>query len=280
MPKRKRSTATSLDSLPSPDNPSDNGLANNFSDRTGDVDHAKADSERDGTRTLARRSSEGESTPFGSLLASVQAKAEAQFELERASQALAISERRYSASALEQWNGLTPEVEQVIIAAVRLGRSRAVAMKLVGYSTHRLANWLAMGSQGLSPFANFRREFLRAEAVAEMETTSRVEQAAVSELKTAAVFLKLLERRHPSKETDDDSVGDDLPFDRFTTEELDAYLASGGKTVPARFLRGGPAVDALPVEDSEVAARIHRLEEENRILLLRLEESKAHEIQE
>lgn len=280
MPKRKRSTATPLDPLPSPDHASDDGLANNFSNRVGDVDHAETDSERVGPRSLARRSSEGESTPFGSLLASIQAKAEAQFELERASQALTSSARKYSASAIEQWNGLTPEVEQVIIAAVRLGRSRSVAMKLVGYSTNRLTNWLAMGSQGLSPFANFRREFLRSEAVAEMEITSQVEQAAVSELKTSGVFMKLLERRHPSRETDDDSVGDDLPFDRFTTEELDTYLASGGRTIPARFLRGGLAVDALPVEDSELAARLHRLEEENRILLLRLEESKANEVSE
>lgn len=151
----------------------------------------------------------------------------------------AEGQKRYTSGEISSWQGLTPIVEEVIIQALRTGLPRRRAVAMAGISLHKLKQWLDMGEQGLSPFAAFALRFHQVEGFDELKATQLVREAASAELKTAGTYLKLLERRYKPEDEQWDAIGDvELPFDRFTTAELEAYTNSGGKVVPDRFKRG------------------------------------------
>lgn len=185
------------------------------------------------------------------------------------------AQKRYSVAEKQQWHGLTPVVEEIVIQAVRTGLPRRRAVAMAGCTLHQLKQWLDMGAQGLSPFANFSVRFHQVEAFDELKATQLVYEAASAEMKTTGTYFRMLERRHKAEdELFDDEKDAALPFDRFTTAELEAYTNSGGKTIPDRF-KNGVTVDAIQQtsdEDgkdaeiarlrAELAAQKHKGEEE------------------
>lgn len=159
--------------------------------------------------------------------------------------ALSQANRRYGSEAVAQWQGLTPPVEDVICEAIALGLSRQKAAQLAGFRLSQLKTWLQLGARGYSPFENFRGRLLRSEVQHELLALARVEEAAAVESKSAAIYLKLLERRHKADVSEDEELPENIPVEQFTIEELKAFIDSKGEAVPSRFL----SVDAKPVEE-------------------------------
>lgn len=158
--------------------------------------------------------------------------------------ALSQANRRYGSEAVAQWQGLTPPVEDVVCEAIALGLSRQKAAQLAGFKLSQLKTWLQLGSRGYSPFENFRSRLLRSEVQHELLAMARVEEAAAVESKSAAIYLKLLERRHKADVSEDEELPESIPVEQFTTEELKAFIDSKGEVVPSRFL----SVDAGLIE--------------------------------
>lgn len=158
---------------------------------------------------------------------------------------LSQANKRYGSEAIEQWQGLTPPVEDVICEAIALGLSRQKAAQLAGFKLSHLKTWLQLGARGYSPFENFRSRLLRSEVQHELLAMARVEEAAAVESKSAAIYLKLLERRHKADVSEDEELPESIPVEQFTIEELKAFIDSKGEIVPSRFL----SVDAKPIEE-------------------------------
>lgn len=156
--------------------------------------------------------------------------------------------RRYSPSAIRQWNGLTPLVERIIVMAIHLGADRRRAMGLAGKSVKKLQHWLSMGAKGIAPFETFRTRVLQAEGMLQISQLNGIHHAAFLELKTTNVLVSLHERRFADAD-DGIEAGTDLPFDQFTNEELQAYVNSGGQIVPPRFVTGDDVVEGYVITE-------------------------------
>lgn len=161
--------------------------------------------------------------------------------------AIPQANRQYGTEAEEQWQGLTPPVEDVVCEAIGLGLTRQKAAQLAGHKLSRLKLWLQLGVKGYSPFANFRMRLLRLEVLSEVDATLRVEQAAAVESKSAAVYLKLLERRYKIADDDDGEFEELLPTEQFTEDELRAFVDSKGEVVPRRFK--ADYIDSIPGDE-------------------------------
>ncbi len=254
MPKRKRSAGSVRDSaVVAGDNNALTVLpANNLPDGTGELLVAANDAKGGiaGVREWYAKIAEVAPIPEAyPLMAKFKSKEEEIVRLIAEAEAIPQANRRYNSDAIEQWQGLTPPIEDVICRAVLIGLTRQKAAQLAGFKLSKLKLWLQLGAKGYSPFANFRARFLRLEVASELEATARVELAAATESKAASVYLRLLERRFKVDEGDDEEYEDILPTEQFTVEELQAFVDSKGEIVPRRFTKD--YIDAQIIRETE-----------------------------
>ena len=72
---------------------------------------------------------------------------------------------------------LTPEVQRVIVSAIRRGHYRETAAKLAGVSYRSLRRWEERGEHGEAPFAEFCQALQKAEAKAEARLLKQIANA-------------------------------------------------------------------------------------------------------
>lgn len=245
MPKRKRSTVAAPDTA---DSGSDDAAAiclpNNLPIGNGELlaIEANEQSRLAGIRDwYAKIAAVAPVPPPPSLVRKQAEREKRMMALIDLAAAVPQANRQYGTTAIEQWNGLTPPVEEVVCEAIALGLSRQKAAQLVGFKLAQLKLWLQLGAKNYAPYANFRARLLRAEVQSELIATAVVEEAAAVESRSAGIYLKLLERRYKQDVSEDEELEADIPTEQFTTEELRAFVDSKGEIVPARFL----SIDAV-----------------------------------
>ena len=99
--------------------------------------------------------------------------------------------------ALGRPTKLTPELQEKVCAALRVGNYATVAIQYAGISEHTYYEWLQRGeSEPGSIYERFRAAVRKAEADAEVEGVAIIEQAGRKEWQARAW---LLERKYPYK---------------------------------------------------------------------------------
>lgn len=101
-------------------------------------------------------------------------------------------------------SSLTPEVQDVIVKAVRAGNYRVTAAALAGVHRNTILNWVARGDEGEEPFASFAvaLEMAEAESESEMVAEIRAAQPAVVGVSGPDLWqarMAVLERRFPHR---------------------------------------------------------------------------------
>jgi hypothetical protein len=91
---------------------------------------------------------------------------------------------------------LTPEVQERIIQAVRIGCYFSSAAAAAGVHSTTLSNWMKWGEEGKEPYASFRQEMLIAEEACEEELIQMWRAHMPKNWMAVAAFL---ERRHPER---------------------------------------------------------------------------------
>jgi len=92
---------------------------------------------------------------------------------------------------------LSPEIQERILHAMKLGASRADAAQFAGIGERTLREWLRVGAEEPDgPFAALRAKVLEAEGNVKVTLVGCVLKAAVSDWRAA---LALLQCRHPAE---------------------------------------------------------------------------------
>lgn len=209
--------------------------------------------------------------PAGTLVEQGQLRRTKQLRLMELIKGYAIAVKKHGVSAAEQWQNLFPETEEIIYLGLQLGLTRGKAAALAGHSIRTVQKWLQLGLSGYAPFANFRLMIEQIEAMHEIEALGKVEEAAYLEMKTAGTYMRLLERRHPVEAVmPADEPDNELPFNLFTTEELNEYIEK--KIIPIRFQRD--VIDAVEEETEKIdPEEYERLKQELKEARKKLDES-------
>ena len=119
---------------------------------------------------------------------------------------------------------LTPEIQQKIVWALRLGNYRKSAAEYAGVSERTLCDWMRRGTEEThGAYADFCQEVVAAEQAAEIRALGVIQQAAKRDWKAAAWFL---ERKHPERYCVKAAIllAKRLPVDE--TRDLDALSAA------------------------------------------------------
>ena len=84
---------------------------------------------------------------------------------------------------------LTPEVEDKIVTAIRGGCTYRVAAQLAGISESTFYNWIKLGEEGRSPYAEFLAAVQKANAEIQAKLTLQFSMAAKRDWHAARDFL-------------------------------------------------------------------------------------------
>jgi hypothetical protein len=90
---------------------------------------------------------------------------------------------------------LTPQVQEMIVEALRVGAIHEHACQYAGISTAAMYNWLQWGEQGRHPYVEFLEAVKKAESRAVIGWLAQIEAAAREGSWQAAAWK--LERRYP-----------------------------------------------------------------------------------
>ena len=122
---------------------------------------------------------------------------------------------------------LTPDVEERILHAIKLGASRADAAQFAGVGERTLREWLRLGAEEVEgPHATLRARVLEAEGNVKVTLVGSVLKAAMKDWRAA---LALLQCRHPA-EYGDKGV---LFLVKHALAEMEKAAEAAGVALPA-----------------------------------------------
>jgi len=122
---------------------------------------------------------------------------------------------------------LTPDVEERILHAIKLGASRADAAQFAGVGERTLREWLRLGAEEVEgPHARLRARVLEAEGHVKVTLVGSVLKAAMKDWRAA---LALLQCRHPA-EYGDKGV---LFLVKHALAEMEKAAEAAGVALPA-----------------------------------------------